>query len=254
MEKYTRNKTELIFGVRPVMEAIEAGVNIDKIFAKSGLQGDTFSELLKLSRKHGLTIQRVPEAKLNRITRKNHQGVISYISPIPFHDIHLLVQSVYEAGKNPLFVVLDGITDVRNFGAISRSAECLGANGIIVPSTRSAQINEDAVKVSAGALMNIPVCKVQSLEETVEFIQQSGIQVVCATDHGDLEPHEVDLTGPVCVVLGAEDRGVSDKIISLSDHTVKIPMSGQTASLNVSVSAGIVLYEVVRQRRIDIEA
>ncbi len=237
-----------IFGLRPIIEAIESGKTIDKLFVQKGLQGEIFSELRKLIREFEIPTQFVPVEKLNRLTRKNHQGVFAFLSPIEFHKIDNLLPQIYEQGKNPFFLILDRISDVRNFGAIARTAECVGVDAIVIPQKGSASVNADAVKTSAGALYNIPICKEENLKKTVKFLQESGIKVVCATEKSNDLIYKADFKSPVAIVMGSEEDGVSDEILRISDANVKLPMTGKTSSLNVSVACGVFLFEAIRQR------
>lgn len=240
-----------IFGLRPIIEAIEAGKTIDKLFVQKGLQGEIFSELRKLIRDYDIPTQYVPVEKLNRLTRKNHQGVFAFLSPVEFHRIDNLLPQIYEQGKIPFLLILDRVSDVRNFGAIARTAECVGADAIIVPQKGSASVNADAVKTSAGALYNIPVCKEVSLKKTIEFLRDSGIRIVCATEKTSDFIYKADFKSPVAIVMGSEEDGISDDILRISDENVKLPMTGKTSSLNVSVACGVFLFEAVRQRIAD---
>ena len=239
----------MIFGIRAVAEAISAGKEVDKILIKKDLSGELATELFALIKGTDITVQRVPQEKLNSITRKNHQGVIAFISPIHYQPVEEIVASLYEQGKVPFFLVLDHLTDVRNFGAIARTAECAGVDAIIIPSKGSVSVTADAVKTSAGALMNIPVCRVASLYNTVKYLKSSGLQVVGASEKAIKDYTEADMTLPLALVMGAEDKGISTEILSLVDTTVSLPQYGKIASLNVSVAAGVMIYEVLRQRR-----
>lgn len=239
----------MIFGIRAVAEAISAGKEVDKILIKKDLSGELATELFALIKGTDITVQRVPQEKLNSITRKNHQGVIAFISPIHYQPVEEIVASLYEQGKVPFFLVLDHLTDVRNFGAIARTAECAGVDAIIIPSKGSVSVTADAVKTSAGALMNIPVCRVASLYNTVKYLKSSGLQVVGASEKATKDYTEADMTLPLALVMGAEDKGISTEILSLVDTTVSLPQYGKIASLNVSVAAGVMIYEVLRQRR-----
>lgn len=241
-------KENFIYGLHPVTEAIKSGQEIDRILFKKGLQGSFSAELLQLAKEYAIPFQFVPQEKLDRITRKNHQGVIALISQISYSSLENLVQMVYEKGKTPLFLILDGITDVRNFGAISRTAECSGVDGIIIPLTGSAQINEEAVRTSAGALMRIPVCREKALKAAAKFLKESGIALVAATEHAEKEYFNVDLSSPLAIIMGSEENGISNDLLRSCDHMVKIPMMGGISSLNVSVAAGVLLFDVVRQR------
>ncbi len=229
------------------MEAIKAGKTIDRILLRKQLKGDMVSELVQLAKEHSIHRQYVPEVKLDKITRKNHQGVIAYISAIDFHDLGEIASMAFDQGRSPRFVALDGVTDVRNIGAIARTAECAGVDALILPAKGSAQINADAIKVSAGALMRIPVCKVPHFIRSLEDLKASGVQIVSCTEKSDSTIFEADLSGPLCFVMGSEDMGIQPSILDMSDACVGIPMRGETASLNVSVSAGIALFEMIRQ-------
>ena len=241
-------KTDIIFGIHSLIEAIKSGKEIEKIYLKKGLQGELFTELFQLVKKTSIPYQIVPIERINRISRKNHQGVLALISPIIYQDIENLIPSLYETGKEPFLLILDGITDVRNFGAITRTAECAGINGIIIPAKGSAQINADAMKTSAGALNTIPICRTINLLETIEFVKNSGIQIIAATERADDFYYDADYKKPTAIILGSEDTGISYKVLKLADQQVKIPILGKIESLNVSVAASIVVYEAVKQR------
>ncbi|WP_353129787.1 23S rRNA (guanosine(2251)-2'-O)-methyltransferase RlmB [Parapedobacter pyrenivorans] len=243
-----RETNQHVFGIRAVLEAIDSGKEIESLFVQRGLGGALFLELKEVLRRHGITYQQVPIEKLNRMTRKNHQGVIAVISPITYQRTEDLVPAIYERGEVPLLLILDGVTDVRNLGAIARTAECAGVHALILPKKGSAEINPDAIKTSAGALFKINVCREDSLVKTVRFLQDSGIQLVACTEKTAENLYQLDYTGPTALVLGSEEYGISDELIRIADHLAKIPMTGSIASLNVSVSAGVVLYEAVRQR------
>lgn len=241
---------QLVFGIRAVMEAVESGKELESLYIQKGLTGDLLKELRRLIDKHQLKYQYVPVEKLNRLTTKNHQGVVAFISPISFHQIEDLIPFVFENGETPLFLVLDRITDVRNFGAIARTAECAGVHGIVVPMKESAAINADALKTSAGALFKIPVCRVHSLKKTVEYMQESGLQVIACSEKNDESLYSADFTIPTAIVMGSEEDGISNEVMRVVDRFAKIPLQGEIESLNVSVAAGVVLYEAVRQRTI----
>lgn len=243
-----RESNQMVFGIRAVIEAIDSGKEIESLFVQRGLSGSLFLELKSLLKEHNIGYQQVPIEKLNRITRKNHQGVIAVISPITYQHIEDLLPTIYEKGETPLLLMLDGVTDVRNMGAIARTAECAGVHAIIVPRKGSAEINPDAIKTSAGALYKIPVCREDALGRTARFLIESGVQLVVGTEKTQDSVYDVDYTVPTCIILGAEDIGVSDDLIRVSDKLAKIPMFGEIKSLNVSVSAGIVIYEAIRQR------
>ena len=239
----------MIFGIRAVAEAISAGKEVDKILIRKDLSGELAGELFALIKGSDIVVQRVPQERLNSITRKNHQGVIAFISPINYQPIEEIVASLYEQGKVPFVLVLDHLTDVRNFGAIARTAECAGVDAIIIPSKGSVSVTADAVKTSAGALMNIPVCRVASLYNTVKYLKSSGLQVLGASEKATKNYTDADMTLPLALVMGAEDKGISTEILSLVDTSVSLPQYGKIASLNVSVAAGVMIYEVLRQRR-----
>jgi 23S rRNA (guanosine2251-2'-O)-methyltransferase len=232
------------------MEAIRSGRELESVYIQRGLSGALAAALKALMKEHGILFQQVPVEKLNRITPKNHQGVAAFISPITYQKIDEIVTSVYERGEVPLVLILDSITDVRNLGAIARTAECSGVHAIVVPSKGSAQINPDAVKTSAGALYKIPVCRVDSLVRTAKFLQESGLQLIACTEKTNDYLYTPDYTAPSAIILGSEEYGIANELIRISDHLAKIPMMGEIESLNVSVSAGVILYEAVRQRMI----
>lgn len=238
-----------IFGIRAVIETIESGKDLEKIFIQKGLKGDLIKELSTLAHKFTIPVSTVPIEKINKFTRKNHQGVVAFVSPVQYHSLDQVIPSLYEQGVVPLILVLDRITDVRNFGAIARSAECMGAHTIVIPTRNGAQINADAVKTSAGALNFIPVCRERSLNEAITFLQGSGLKVVACSEKGAMSIDSVDLTGPLAIVMGNEEEGVSTDLIAKSDEVAKIPMTGKIASLNVSAAASMLLYEVGRQRK-----
>jgi len=241
-------ETEMIFGTRAVIEAIQAGKEIDKILMKRDLQSDLSRELFSIVRETKIPIQRVPQEKLDRLTRKNHQGVIAFISAVTYQRLEDIVPFLFEEGKNPLIILLDGVTDVRNFGAIARTCECAGVDAIVIPSRNSVSVNADAVKTSAGALMNIPVCKEASITEAIRFLKDCGYKVVAATEKAATNYTSADYTNPVALVMGGEDYGISSDNLRICDEMVKIPVFGNIASLNVSAAAAVLLYEVVRQR------
>lgn len=238
----------MIFGIRAVIEAVEAGKEIDKVLVKRELSGDLFKELSSVLSAHNIQTQKVPMERLNRFTRKNHQGVIAFLSAITYESIEDIVPFLYEQGKNPFILVLDGLTDVRNFGAIARTCEVAGVDAIVIPARGSVTVNADAVKTSAGALLKIPVCKEQNLNQAIQFLRNSGIKVVAATERGAENYTDVDYSGPVAIVMGAEDTGVSNENLRICDNLVKIPQFGTIGSLNVSVAAGVLIYEVIRQK------
>ncbi|PIQ22553.1 MAG: 23S rRNA (guanosine(2251)-2'-O)-methyltransferase RlmB [Cytophagales bacterium CG18_big_fil_WC_8_21_14_2_50_42_9] len=244
------NKIEMIFGLRPILEALGAGKGLERIYLQKGQKNSITQEITELAHHANIPVALVPPEKLDTLTRKNHQGAVAFIAAISYAPLDNIVAGIYEKGKTPLLLILDRITDVRNFGSIARNAECLGVDAIIIPSRGAAQINGDALKTSAGALNIIPVCRENNLKDTLNFLQQSGIQVVACTEKSDLTitAPELDLTGPTAILMGSEEDGISPEYLKKADVRVKIPMAGQISSLNVSVASGIVLFEVLRQR------
>lgn len=241
-------KSDYIYGIRAVIEAIDAGKEIDKIFIAKDLQGDLAAELIAKARANRVVMQRVPVERINRITRKNHQGVLAMMSAITYHRLDHLVPELYEAGILPFIVLLDGVTDVRNFGAIARTCECAGVDAIVIPEHGSVSVGGDAIKTSAGALHHIPVCRVSSIAWAAKFLRENGYNVVAVTEKYDVNYTEGKYTDPVAIVMGAEDIGISPEAMKQCDMRVGIPMFGNIGSLNVSVAAGVMIYEVVRQR------
>jgi 23S rRNA (guanosine2251-2'-O)-methyltransferase len=243
------NQTEYIFGIRAVIEALESGKSIDKVLIRKDLGGDLARELFAKLKEYDVLVQRVPQERLNRITMKNHQGVIAMMSPIIYHKLENLLPTLYEEGTNPFLLVLDGLTDTRNFGAIGRTADCSGVNGIIIPERNSVSVTPDAVKTSAGGLFYVPVCRERDLVSAVRMLKDSGVKVVAASEKAARDYTEADYTVPVAIVMGSEDVGISNEVLRLCDELVAIPMLGNIGSLNVSVAAGVMMYEAVRQRR-----
>jgi 23S rRNA (guanosine2251-2'-O)-methyltransferase len=241
-------KTDLIFGIRAVIEAIRSAKEFDKILIRKGLAGELFQEMLTELKAVNIPFQYVPVEKLNRITRKNHQGVIAFISPVVYHRLDMLVPGLFEQGKIPFLLLLDGLTDVRNIGAIARTAECAGVDAIVIPEKGSAQINADAVKTSAGALHFIPVCRVKGMVNTIKYLKDCGLKIVSATEKATDIYFHCSLKEPLALVLGAEDTGVDPDLVRLSDHCIRIPVRGHIESLNVSAAASVLMYEVVKQR------
>jgi 23S rRNA (guanosine2251-2'-O)-methyltransferase len=237
-----------IFGIRPLMEAIEEGKIPEKIFIQKGLGGANFQQLFKLVREKQIPFQMVPVEKLNRLTRKNHQGVVAMLSLITYQKLEDVIPAVYEKGETPLLVILDKITDVRNLGAIARTAECAGAHALVMGEKESAPINADAIKTSAGALSRLPVCREREILETLAFIKESGIRIISCTEKAKESIYETSLEGPIAIIMGAEDKGISKACLAMSDTQAAIPQKGKTSSLNVSVATGIVIFEALRQR------
>ena len=243
-------KNEMIFGVRAVLEAMDAGKEIDKILVKRDIQSELSRELFAALKGRTIPVQRVPVEKLNRITRKNHQGVIAFISAVEYASIETVVPTLFEEGKNPFIVLLDGITDVRNFGSIARTCDCAGVDAVIIPSHGSVTVNADAVKTSAGALHTLPVCREKNITETIKYLKASGLRIVCATERGKINYTQSDYSSPVCIIMGAEDTGIPAEHLALCDDWVSIPQYGKIESLNVSVATAVILYEAVRQRHL----
>ncbi|HLU88813.1 MAG TPA: 23S rRNA (guanosine(2251)-2'-O)-methyltransferase RlmB [Cyclobacteriaceae bacterium] len=243
------HEKDFIFGTRTVIEALHAGKEIDKILVNKELNNDLIKELLALAKQEGIPVVRVPEAKLNRTTRKNHQGVVAHISSIAYASLDNVIEECFSKGVAPLIMVLDRITDVRNFGAIARTADVAGVHALVIPEKGSAQINADAVKTSAGALNYLPICRVKNLYFTVKDLKKMGMQIVSASEKADKDMYEADLTLPTALVLGSEEEGISRELLGITDETVAIPMKGNIDNLNVSVAAGVIIYEAYRQRR-----
>ena len=239
---------QYLFGMHPVLEAIRAGKKFDKVLLKQGLEGPQFKELMDLMKQNEIPFQFVPVERLNRAARGAHQGVLAYISEIEYVDIEQLVNNALGRSENPLLVILDGVSDVRNLGAIARSLECAGGHGIIVPAKGGAAINADAVKASAGALMRMDTCKVSNLRVAAYYLQQSGFRLIAATEKTDNLIYDVDMTGPCAIIMGSEGKGISQSMLDLADDKAAIPMAGEITSLNVSVASSVLMYEAVRQR------
>ena len=244
----TKKENNSVFGIRPIIEAIESGKTIDKLFIQKGLHNELFAQLWKLVRLRRINYKHVPLDKINRLTKKNHQGVFAFISPIHFHKIEDIIPAIYEKGEVPLILILDRITDIRNFGAIVRTAECAGVNTILIPEKNSAAINADAIKTSAGALHRLNICRSWNINTSVQFIKESGIQIIACTEKSKTSIYKANYKLPTAIIMGSEEDGISKNLLSTSDHLVKIPMSGKIKSLNVSVASGIILFEAVKQR------
>lgn len=242
-----QNETKL-YGVRAILEAIDAGKSIDKVFLQQGLRGELFIQLEKKIRKQGINYSYVPAEKLNRLTPNNHQGAVAQIAPVTFHDLDQLVTSVLSVKKNPLFLLLDQLSDVRNFGAIIRTAECTGVDGIVIPKKGSAPINGDTIKTSAGAVFNIPICKVDHIKDAIFYFQSSDINIIAATEKTNNTLYKVDFKFGCAIVMGSEGKGISPSVLKMANQKAKLPMFGRIGSLNVSVACGAFLYEAVRQR------
>lgn len=241
-------KTTQIYGIRTVIEAINSNEPIDKVFIQRGLKGGLFRELEGTLRKNQVNVSYVPVEKLNRLTKNNHQGVVANISPISFYELEALVENVMENKKQPLFLLLDQLSDVRNFGAIIRTAECTGVDGIIIQKKGAAPVTADTIKTSAGAAFKVPIAKVDHIKDAVFYLQASGVQVIAATEKTSKTIYDISFTQPCAIIMGSEDRGVSPSILKAADYTAKLPLLGEIESLNVSVACAVFLYEVVRQR------
>jgi len=242
MEKNTE-----IYGIRAVIEAINSSKDIDKVFIQTGLKGKLIGQLESLIRKNKINFSYVPTQKLDRLSKKNHQGVIARIAPIKFYTIDSFSE-VLEKSNNPFVLILDQINDVRNFGAIIRTAEISGVDGIIIQNSSSAPVNSDTIKTSAGAIFNIPICKVNHIKDAIYHLQSMNISIISASEKSEKNIYDVDLKGPLAIIMGSEQKGINKSVINLSNESVKLPMYGKIESLNVSVACGIFLYEVVRQR------
>lgn len=243
-------KDLIIYGLRPIIEAINAGKEVDKILIQNGLRSDIFNELRLLIAKQNIPFQFVPVEKLNRVTTKNHQGIIGYLSNISYSNIEDIIPFVFDQGKVPLILILDRITDVRNFGAIARTAVCAGCDAIIIPYYNSVRISADAIKSSAGALHKIPVCRSTSLIKTIEYLKSCGLRIIACTEKAETAYYETDMTVPSAIIMGSEEDGISDILIKSADVILKIPMLGDISSLNVSVAGGIILFDALKQRNL----
>jgi 23S rRNA (guanosine2251-2'-O)-methyltransferase len=244
----SKQNDDAIFGIHACVEAIRSGKEVNKVMIQRGLRGDLVNKLIAELKEHGIEPVYVPDEKLDRFGNRNHQGVIALISPVGYQSIEEVLPIVFEQGRVPLVLLLDRITDVRNFGAICRSAECMGVDAVIIPEKGGALITSDAIKTSAGALMKIAVCKHHNLKAVIEFLKESGLQIIGCTEKTDKFLYEVDMSLPTCIIMGNEEEGISAEYLKRCTEKVKIPMSGTIESLNVSVSAGIIVYEVLRQR------
>ena len=241
-------KLQHLFGIHPVMEAVKAGKKFDKVLHKQGMEGPLYRELTALLARNSIPVQYVPVERLNRIVKGAHQGVVAYISCIDYVPYETLIDTSLATSEAPVIVILDGVSDVRNLGAIARTLECAGGSGIIVPAKGGAALNAEAIKASAGALMRLSVAKVPNLRLAAYYLKQSGFRLISLTEKADRLIYDADMTGPCAFVMGSEGKGISQSMLELSDDKVSIPMSGSISSLNVSVATSVVLYEAVRQR------
>ena len=237
-------KMNFVYGLHSVLEAINLGKEMDKVFIRKSLNNERSRELINLLRERDIPFQFVPNEKLQRISSKNHQGIIGLISMIEYSQLELLVPSIFEKGETPFILVLDEVTDVRNLGAIARTAECSGVHALVLPAKGSAQINADAIKTSSGALHKLPVCRTPELLDSLDYLKNSGLKIIAGTEKGEKLYFNTDLTGPVALVIGSEEKGVSNKILGIADQMVRIPQLGKVESLNVSVAAGVLCYEI----------
>jgi len=249
-EANSYSKKDILFGIHPVISAIQTGKSVSKVLLQQGTSGEGMAEVRSLANEHGIPVQMVPLVRLNKFIKANHQGVIAFMSQLEYQHIEDIIPQIFERGQIPLLVVLDQITDVRNLGAIARSAECAGAHAIIVPEKGTAEMNADAIKTSAGALLKIPVCRVKNLKITLHFLRQSGLHLIACTEKGNQNYAKCDFTLPTAIIMGNEQTGISPEVIRIADQLGKISMVGTTGSLNVSVAAGIFLFEAVRQRNL----
>ncbi|MFA5971021.1 MAG: 23S rRNA (guanosine(2251)-2'-O)-methyltransferase RlmB [Lentimicrobiaceae bacterium] len=238
----------LIYGIHPILEALNAGKDIEKILLSRELRNPQVREITAITEKLEIPVQKVPNEKLDSFTKANHQGIVAFVSMIEYQPIEDILLHTFEAGRQPMFIILDRITDVRNFGAIARSAECAGVDALIIPSRGSAQVNADAIKTSAGALNLVPVHRSPNLKNTLRYLKDSGIRLIAVTEHGSTDYTQTDLTGPMAYILGSEEDGISPEYLKLCDERIKIPLLGTIGSLNVSVATGIIIFETLRQR------
>ena len=241
-------KTEMIFGTRAVMEAIKAGREIEKIFVQSGLSNDLIKELIKTAAEYKAPYTFVPQQKLNSLSNKNHQGVICVLSAVQYAPLENIIDKCYQEGREPFFLIVDRVTDVRNFGALARTAECAKLDAIIISDKGNAPITGDAMKTSAGALSHMPVCRVKDMRKTIQLLKENGIQIVACTEKAKDPLYQLDLNTPLAIIMGSEEDGISPQLLKEADHLGLIPTKGNIESLNVSVAAGIAIYEAVRQK------
>ncbi len=246
--KIMKEKENIIFGIHPVIEAIKSGKEIDKVYIQNDISGAGVTELRKAIKESKVPFSHVPIQKLKRHTQGNHQGVVAFVSPIEIQDIENVLPQVFEKGEVPFVLMLDRVTDVRNFGAIVRTAECAGVHAIVIPKRESAQINEDAIKTSAGAIFRVPICKVDNLTDTVFFLKDSGLSIVGCTEKTNGTIYDCSYNQPLAIIMGNEEKGISNQLIKNCDALGKIPMQGEIASLNVSVAAAIIMFEAAKQR------
>jgi 23S rRNA (guanosine2251-2'-O)-methyltransferase len=243
-------KTDTIYGTRAVIEAIRAGKQIEKIMIQSGLTNDLIKELIYAAKDQKVPYTFVPAEKLKRMSAKNHQGVICILSSVSYSSLDNIIQKAYDEGREPFLLILDRVTDVRNFGAIARTAECAGVDAIIIGEKGSAPITSDAMKTSAGALNHLPVCREKDLKSTLKSLRESGIKVIACTEKTNKKIYDIEISGPVALIMGSEEDGISDMLLKDADELASIPMKGKIGSLNVSVATGVAIYEVLRRRTV----
>lgn len=241
-------KSDIVFGIHPILEGLQSDKNFDKILILNTLRTDQAKEIIEIARERGISLNKVPQQKLDRVTRKNHQGIIGFIAPIEFQNIEEIIPNLFSEGKTPFLLILDRISDVRNFGAIIRTAECAGVHAIIIPKKGAAQINGETIKTSTGAIFNIPICKVPGIDSVIPFLKDSGIHLIACSEKTEINYTEVDYSIPLAIIMGSEESGIAISNITKCDSTAKLPLLGLTGNLNVSVAAGIIMYEVIRQR------
>lgn len=241
-------KIDMIYGTRAVLEAIAAGKNIDKVMIQTGLNNDLIKELIAVARNNNVPVAFVPAEKLKRMSSKNHQGVLCLVSVVSYSSVDDLIFKAYNEGREPFLLILDRITDVRNFGAIVRTAECAGVDGIIIPDKGNAPITSDAMKTSAGALNHLPICREKDLKKVIQLLHDNGIRVIACTEKTERDIYQLNLSGPLALIMGSEEDGISDILLRSADELARIPLRGKIGSLNVSVATGIALYEVLRQK------
>ncbi len=241
-------KSDQIFGIRAIIEAVQAGKEIDKVFIQKDAQSDLMKELFKVLKKNNINFSYVPVEKLNKLTHQNHQGAVAAIAPISFISLEDLIEQIQEKQKTPLLLILDQISDARNFGAIIRTAACTGVDGIIIQKSGAAPVNGDTVKTSAGGVFNVPICKVEHIKDAIFYLQGSGIKTIAATEKTENNIYDISLNEPLAIIMGSEDRGINPSVLKIVDEKARLPMLGTISSLNVSVACGAFLYEILRQR------
>ncbi|OFY62744.1 MAG: 23S rRNA (guanosine(2251)-2'-O)-methyltransferase RlmB [Bacteroidetes bacterium RIFCSPLOWO2_02_FULL_36_8] len=245
------NSSEIAYGIHPVLEALREGKDIQRIFIQQGKNPSTLVELKELAKKNNIPLAIVPVEKLNRLTSKNHQGVVCLLSPLTYSNLEHVIPSLFEEGKIPFILIMDNITDVRNFGAIARTAECGGVHALLIPTTHTAPVNRDSLKSSSGALLKIPVCRTDNLKKSLLYLKSSGLQLVGATHEASDTLFDSKLKDPMALIMGSEDKGLSADVLRIADKLIRIPMKGEIASLNVSSAAAIFIFEIMRQREIE---